>query len=192
MKDKIKKQIMKDKIKYIYFERYRITGYGQTDFEIRNINILLIKPDTGGEDSSGINECMNITERFGFPEKSYFVVDQFWVDLDKYKYNDNELNKNIKYVLNKLENVKDTRLSIDELHFIQSEKIYIPNNETIVEYINKKLKDKTIALGWNRDIFEYTNIHIKTKDNIIVDLIYNDNGNEFSKIIEIPFSEFQK
>lgn len=192
MKDKIKKQIMKDKIKYIYFERYRITGYGQTDFEIRNINILLIKPDTGGEDSSGINECMNITERFGFPEKSYFVVDQFWVDLDKYKYNDNELNKNIKYVLNKLENVKDTRLSIDELHFIQSEKIYIPNNETIVEYINKKLKDKTIALGWNRDIFEYTNIHIKTKDNIIVDLIYNDNGNELCKIIEIPFSEFQK
>lgn len=112
---------MKD-IKYIYFEKYRITGYGQTDFVIRNINILLIKPDTGSEDSSGVNECMNITERFGFPEKSYFVVDQFWVDLDKYKNNDNDLNKNIKYVLNKLENVKHTRLSIDELHFIESEK----------------------------------------------------------------------
>lgn len=97
---------METKIKYIYFERYRITGNGQTEFEIRNFNILLNKPEDTG--SSGVNNCMNITERNGYMEKSYFVVDQYWIDLEKYKYEgdenkyDKQLNENIDYVLNLL------------------------------------------------------------------------------------------
>lgn len=106
---------MNNNIKYLYFERYRITGYQQTEFEIRNCFILKNKPENTG--SEGIDNCMNITERFGFPEKSYFVVDQYWVDLTKYKFEDKQLNENIEYVLNKLNNIEHDSINniLDDL-----------------------------------------------------------------------------
>jgi hypothetical protein len=68
-------------IKYIYFEVNRITGYNQSEKNIENINILLIQPHTNSDGYWGFT---NLTERHGFSEKSYNMVVQHWIDLEKY------------------------------------------------------------------------------------------------------------
>lgn len=182
---------METKIKYIYFERYRITGNGQTEFEIRNFNILLNKPEDTG--SSGVNNCMNITERNGYMEKSYFVVDQYWIDLEKYKYEgdenkyDKQLNENIDYVLNELKDKKS--LNIDGIDYIEESKQYIPSDDMVIDYVNTILNSKTISLGWDNNIFEYNDIQIRNKNDnvVIVDIIYSEDKNDnMCKTFQFP------
>lgn len=126
---------------------------------------------------------MNITERNGYMEKSYFVVDQYWIDLEKYKYEgggnkySKQLNENIDYVLNELENKNS--LDINGINHIEESKQYIPSDDMVIDYVNNRLCDKSISLGWNGDIFKYNNIKIIDKNDkiIIVDIIYTENGN---------------
>jgi len=72
-------------IKYIYFEVFRKTvqGLGWDDPRIQNENILLIKPKTN---SSGI-WVVNHLHKFHDNDNisGHFLVDQYWIDLDKYK-----------------------------------------------------------------------------------------------------------
>jgi len=49
---------------------------GQSKPQIKNENILVIKPNTNSE---GIWYFKNITER-GFSEPTYSVVEQYWID----------------------------------------------------------------------------------------------------------------
>ena len=90
-----------NEIKYIYFEVNRITGYNSTEKRIENINVLLIKPHTNGDGYWGYT---NLTERHGFPEKSHMMVEQYWIDLDKYNYSKSNFMKNeIDVVIGKLQ-----------------------------------------------------------------------------------------
>ncbi len=72
------------KLKYIYYEIYRVTGSNPVEPKIQNANSLLFKPDTN---SMGMGGFLNMTERHGFSKKTCVSVDQRWVDLDKYKFN---------------------------------------------------------------------------------------------------------
>ena len=69
-------------IKYIYFEVTQTTGYNSSKKSIENANALLFRPHTN---SRGVWGYANLTERHGFPEKCYMSVDQYWIDLEKYK-----------------------------------------------------------------------------------------------------------
>ena len=90
-----------NEIKYIYFEVNRITGYNPTEKRIENINVLLIKPHTNGDGYWGYT---NLTERHGFTEKSHMMVEQYWIDLDKYNYSKSNFMKNeINVVIGKLQ-----------------------------------------------------------------------------------------
>lgn len=68
-------------IKYIYFEIKYVKGVDETEPTIENDNALLFKPHTN---SSGIWGFTNITERKGFNEPTYSIVEQNWVDLEKF------------------------------------------------------------------------------------------------------------
>jgi hypothetical protein len=65
-------------IKYIYFEIYWQEGEQPSDPIIRNENILLFKPHTN---SSGEWGFRNVTKGKYY----YAIVDQSWIDLEKYK-----------------------------------------------------------------------------------------------------------
>jgi len=71
-------------MKYIYFELNKINGYNETEITIENPNILMIEPNTN---SDGFWGFTNITERHGFPTESSVIVNQNWVNLDKYDLN---------------------------------------------------------------------------------------------------------
>ena len=81
------------KIKYIYFEINQITGYNATEKRVENENILLIKPDTN---SSGVWGYTNITRRYGFPEPLFSVVNQYWIDLQKFEKEEHEVYSDLK------------------------------------------------------------------------------------------------
>jgi hypothetical protein len=88
-------------IKYIYFEVTQTTGYNSSKKSIENVNALLFRPHTN---SRGVWGYANLTERHGFPEKCYMSVDQYWIDLEKYKNTGNDFMKGeIDLVLEKLE-----------------------------------------------------------------------------------------
>lgn len=70
-----------EEIKYIYFEIKHLKGIDSTEPKIENENALLIRPNTN---SSGIWMFTNITERKGFSEPSFSIVNQYWIDLDKF------------------------------------------------------------------------------------------------------------
>ena len=80
-------------IKYLYFELNHITGYNSTEVTIKNENVLLIKPHTN---SSGVWSYSNMTEQHGFPEQTFSIVNQYWIDLDK--FNEDEYTSLKKYV----------------------------------------------------------------------------------------------
>ena len=89
-------------IKYLYFEIKYITGVDPTTPSIKNENILLIKPNTN---SSGIWGFRNVTERKGFSKPTFSIVEQNWIDLNKYKFGTKtyeKLDKQVKTVLTKL------------------------------------------------------------------------------------------
>lgn len=87
-----------EEIKYIYFEVNHLTGVEETEPTIKNANVLLIKPHTN---SSGVWGYTNMTERHGFSEKSFSVVDQYWIDLEKYDGSVSNI-KHVDTVLNDL------------------------------------------------------------------------------------------
>lgn len=70
-----------NKIKYIYFEIKYVKGVDETEPTIKNENVLMFKPHTN---SSGIWGFTNITERKGFSEPTFSIVEQNWVDLEKF------------------------------------------------------------------------------------------------------------
>lgn len=92
-----------NEIKYIYFEINRVTGIDETEPTIENENALLFKPNTN---SRGVWGFTNITERKGFSEPTYSIVNQFWIDLEKFKEekhkSDNHLKKQVDIVLERL------------------------------------------------------------------------------------------
>jgi len=69
-------------IKYIYFEINHITGCNSTEKTIKNENGLLIKPHTN---SDGVWGYTNITEQSGFSKPTFSVVNQYWIDLEKFE-----------------------------------------------------------------------------------------------------------
>ena len=88
-------------IKYIYFEiKFTKGGSFSTEPKITNENVLMIKPHTN---SSGNWGFTNITERTHMSEKIYTIVDQNWIDLEKYKFGgysiSNKLDQQIKECL---------------------------------------------------------------------------------------------
>lgn len=82
-------------MKYIYFEIKHVSGYNSSEPVIENENVLLIKPLTN---SSGIWGFRNITERKGFSKLSFLIVEQYWIDLDK--FDSEKCHSNIKENLN--------------------------------------------------------------------------------------------
>ncbi len=97
-------------MKYIYFEIKYIIGETTAEPIIENENILLLKPNTNSVGHWGFR---NVTERRSPANLSsaaysatYSVVEQNWIDLDKYKFGIfpyEKLDEQIKYVLRKLE-----------------------------------------------------------------------------------------
>lgn len=94
---------MEKEIKYIYFEIKYVKGVGETEPTIENENVLLIKPTTN---SSGVWGFTNITERNGFSEPTFSIVEQNWVDLEKFKEGQskvyNKFKKQVDIVLERL------------------------------------------------------------------------------------------
>jgi hypothetical protein len=70
-----------NEIKYIYFEIKYVKGVGETKPTIENENVLMFKPHTN---SSGVWGFTNITERKGFSEPTFSIVEQNWIDLEKF------------------------------------------------------------------------------------------------------------
>lgn len=98
-------------MKYIYFEIKHISGYNSTEERIENENILLIKPHTN---SNGFWCITNITERYGFKERSFSVVHQNWIDLEKLNVEHKvykELKDQVDIVLDRLnQKLRDNKL----------------------------------------------------------------------------------
>ena len=92
-----------NEIKYIYFEIKYVKGVGETEPTIENV--LLIKPKTN---SSGVWGFTNITERKGFSEPTFSIVNQYWIDLEKLNHDNSELygelKKQLVLVLEKINN----------------------------------------------------------------------------------------
>lgn len=89
-------------IKYIYFEVKYISEFNSTKPTIENENVLLFKPNTN---SNGIWGFKNVTERKGFPEPSFSIVEQYWIDFDKFCDETGEMKDLVSKVLERL-NVK--------------------------------------------------------------------------------------
>lgn len=90
-------------IKYIYFEINQIIGDNSTEKIIENENVLLIKPNTN---SSGVWGFTNMTERKGFSQPTFSIVNQYWIDLNKFKGEKHkiysELKKQVDIVMEKI------------------------------------------------------------------------------------------
>mgnify|MGYP006053622375 CR=1 FL=1 len=84
-------------VKYIYFEIRYNTGVVKTEPRIENENVLLIKPHTN---SSGYWGCSSMTEQKRKNGLSYSIVEQNWIDLDKFNESDH---LNYRGVLDKYE-----------------------------------------------------------------------------------------
>ena len=82
-----------NEIKYIYFEIKYVKGVGETKPTIENENVLLIKPKTN---SSGVWGFTNITERKGFSEPTFSIVEQNWIDLEKFKEEQHKIYDSLK------------------------------------------------------------------------------------------------
>ena len=89
-------------IKYIYFEINEKTGRLSEESRIDNENVLLIKPNTN---SSGFWSFTNVTEDKYHRESTFTIVNQYWIDLDKYKsipQSNDKLSLQVDEVLKKL------------------------------------------------------------------------------------------
>jgi hypothetical protein len=82
-----------NEIKYIYFEIKYIKEVDETEPTIENENVLLIKPTTN---SSGIWGFTNITERKGFSEPTFSIVEQNWIDLEKFQVENHKIYSKLK------------------------------------------------------------------------------------------------
>lgn len=80
------KKVIGFNMKYIYFEIRKISNIDNTlnkKEEIRNANILLLKPKTN---SSGVWSYRYMTDIYNSLKiESTIVTDQYWIDIDKYK-----------------------------------------------------------------------------------------------------------
>ena len=93
---------MNQDFKYIYFEICWTTGDRTTSPYIENWNILLIKPQTN---SDGIWGCRHMTQIYPTSRPLTKVVDQVWIDFNKYTPND---------MHNKTHHIVQSPLSFDE------------------------------------------------------------------------------
>lgn len=137
-------------IKYLYFELNHIVGHNSTDVTIKNENVLLIKPHTN---SSGVWSYSNMTEQHGFPEQTFSIVNQYWIDLDK--FNEDEYTILKKYV--------DTVLEIvnNKINTPKESKILCSAKLEYSDYISsKKMVDDTLKLD-NEDILPHINHYVK-------------------------------
>jgi len=82
-----------NEIKYIYFEIKYVKGVDGTEPTIENENVLLIKPNTN---SIGVWGFMNITQRHGFSEPTFSIVEQNWIDLEKFKEENHKVYSKLK------------------------------------------------------------------------------------------------
>lgn len=102
-------------VKYIYFEIKYVKGIDGTEPTIQNENALVFKPNTN---SSGVWGFRNVTERKGFSEPTFAIVEQHWVDLEKFNEQNHpayhELRKNVNLVLDRLK-IKARDLKIETL-----------------------------------------------------------------------------
>ena len=109
-------------MKYIYFEIHMISDGSKWvgEPEIKNENILVLKPYTNSNGNWGFRHW---TDRYGppgkdgkAPIKDMLIVDQNWIDMDKYKLEDQvkpkgyrELAEQVREVLTKLKKAQDER-----------------------------------------------------------------------------------
>lgn len=96
-----------DEIKYIYFEIKYVKGVGETEPKIENENVLMFKPHTN---SSGVWGFTNITERKGFKEPTFSIVEQNWVDLEKFKDENHKVYSGLKSQVDKVLNRLNQKL----------------------------------------------------------------------------------
>lgn len=100
------------KIKYIYFEINQITGINSTNKKIENENVLLIKPKTN---SSGIEGYTNMTERKGFSKPTFSVVNQYWINLEKFNKENHYVYKELKKYVSKVHSRLIRKINLDKL-----------------------------------------------------------------------------
>lgn len=93
-------------VKYIYFEIRYNTGVVKTEPRIENENVLLIKPHTN---SSGYWGCSSMTEQKRKNGLSYSIVEQNWIDLDKFNESDH-LNYRLKSQIQEVLNILNPKL----------------------------------------------------------------------------------
>jgi len=70
-------------IKYVYFEVHSVIGVDPIEEFITNENILLFKPPHTNE--LGSWSCKHATERKEMSIPTYFLVEQNWIDFEKFK-----------------------------------------------------------------------------------------------------------
>jgi hypothetical protein len=103
-----------NEIKYIYFEIKYVKGVDETKPTIENENVLMFKPKTN---SSGVWGFTNITERKGSSEPTFSIVEQNWIDLEKFSKENHRVYSKLKSqvddVLNRLNRLnRENKLTI--------------------------------------------------------------------------------
>lgn len=101
-----------NEINYIYFEIKYIKGVGETEPTIENENALMFKPHTN---SSGVWGFTNITERKGFSEPTFSIVEQNWVDLEKFNQENHEVYSKLKSQVDEVLNRLNQKLLKNEI-----------------------------------------------------------------------------
>lgn len=88
--------------KYIYYEIKKRDGINETESCIQNENVLLIKPKTNSGGTWGVR---NVNELKGFSKPTYLLIDQIWVNLEKFNnsYHHVDFKRQVDIVLEKIE-----------------------------------------------------------------------------------------
>ena len=92
-------------MKYIYFEHhwYKYTdGSGKETHSIENYNVLLNKPHTNSGGLWGHNFITEHKSGRGLPWYNH-IVDQYWIDLEKYDLNETSKDKDTQLVKDALD-----------------------------------------------------------------------------------------
>lgn len=96
-----------NEIKYIYFEIKYIKGVDETEPTIENENVLMFKPHTN---SSGVWGFTNITERKGFSVPTFSIVEQNWIDLEKFNDENHKVYSKLKSHVDDVLNMVNQKL----------------------------------------------------------------------------------
>lgn len=178
-------------VKYIYFEIYEVQGSNPEPKRMQNENILELKPHTN---SRGVWGFRHVTERHGFDLPTHVVVDQYWIDLEKYDFKDSysELVKEclskftdpvaekVKQILEEIfeedsngEDVESVKIEGEWIHF----DVYDRHREGTFSNKLKKYPDGTVTCWRIHEIWEGGDVDSSIERELTKFFKFNDSRN---------------